>query len=131
MSTLTKSDKKNILISILNGTIVAISATLVLILLFALLIRFCNINDNWIFPVNQVIKVISMFFGGVVFLRKHNQKGFVKGLILGLLYYLLSYLIFSILQGDFVLNMSHFYDFILTILMGGLVGIIVVNIIKK
>lgn len=131
MSTLTKSDKKNILISILNGTIVAISATLVLILLFALLIRFCNINDNWIFPVNQVIKVISMFFGGVVFLRRHNHKGFVKGLILGLLYYLLSYLIFSILQGDFVLNMSHFYDFILTILMGGLVGIIVVNIIKK
>ena len=104
-------------ISILNGTIVAISTTLVLILLFALLIRYCNISDNWIFPVNQVIKVISMFVGGVVFLRKHQKNGFLKGLILGFLYYIVSYLVFSILQGSFALNMSNVYDFILTILI--------------
>ncbi|MGN0961858.1 MAG: TIGR04086 family membrane protein [Christensenellales bacterium] len=130
-SSVKNSERKSVILSILNGTIVAISVTLVLILLFALLIRFCNISDNWIFPINQVIKIISMFVGGVVFLRKHNKKGFLKGLILGFAYYILSYIIFSILQGGFSLSISNLYDLILTVLMGGLIGIIVVNAIKN
>lgn len=124
-------EKKNIVISVLSGTIVAISTTLVLILLFALLIRFFNINDNWIFPTNQIIKIISMFVGGFVFLKKHNKNGFLKGVFMGMVYYILSYIIFSILQGGFYLNISNFYDLVLTTLMGGLVGIIVVNLIRK
>lgn len=132
MNTAVKSnERKNVLISIISGTIVSISVTLVLILLFALIIRFFNINDSWIFPVNQVIKIISMFIGAVVFVKKQGKKGFVKGIILGLTYYLLSYIIFSILQGGFTWTTSNFYDLILTILMGGLIGIIVVNLIKE
>ena len=132
MSSLVKNnEKKSTLLSILSGTIVAISVTLVLILLFALLIRFFNINDSWIFPVNQVIKIISMFVGGVVFLKKQGNRGFFKGIIMGLIYYVLSYIVFSILQGGFALTMSNFYDLILTVLMGGLIGIIVVNIMKR
>lgn len=130
-SSIKSEEKKNLLLSILSGTIVAISVTLVLILLFALLIRFCNISDSWIFPVNQIIKVISMFVGGVVFLKKHQSKGFFKGLILGLSYYILSYIVFSILQGGFAFSLSNIYDLILTTLMGGIIGIIVVNFLKK
>lgn len=126
-----REEKKNLFFAILSGTIVAISVTLVLILLFALLIRFCNISDKWIFPINQVIKIISMFVGAIVFLKKHREKGFLKGILLGLSYYILSYIIFSILQGGFTLAINNLYDFILTTLMGGLIGIIVVNIMKK
>lgn len=130
-SSIKSDEKKNLILSVLSGTIVAISITLILILIFALLIRFLNISDNWIFPVNQVIKVISMFVGAVVFLKKHREKGFLKGILLGVTYYLLSYIVFSILQGGFTLSISNVYDLILTTLMGGLVGIIVVNILKK
>lgn len=130
-SSIKSDEKKNLILSVLSGTIVAISITLILILIFALLIRFFNISDIWIFPVNQIIKVISMFVGAVVFLKKHREKGFLKGILLGVTYYLLSYIVFSILQGGFTLSISNVYDLILTTLMGGLVGIIVVNILKK
>lgn len=131
MSTVVNSkEKKQTILSILSGTIVAISITLMLILLFALLIRFFNINEGWIFPINQIIKGISLFAGAIIFLKKHKQKGFFKGIILGLTYFLLSYIVFSVLQGRFDFAMNNFYDMILTTLMGGIVGIIVVNVIK-
>lgn len=130
-SSIKNDDRKNLLLSILSGTVVAISITLILILIFALVIRFCDINDGCIFPINQIIKVVSMFVGAVVFLKKHQQKGFLKGILMGITYYILSYIIFSILQGRFALSINNLYDFLLTTLMGGLIGIIVVNFMKK
>jgi len=123
--------KKQGILSIFSGTIVAIAITLVFILLFAVLLRFVNISDSWIFPVNQIIKVISMIIGAVVILKKHKNRGFLKGLLMGLIYFILSYIVFSILQGSISWNMSNFYDLMLTSLMGGLIGIIVVNILNK
>jgi putative membrane protein (TIGR04086 family) len=124
-------NKKQDMISILGGTIVSIAITLILILLFALLIRFFDISDNLIFPINQVIKVISMIIGISVLLRKNKSYGFLKGILLGLLYFVLSYIIFSILQGSFSWSFNNFFDLLLTMLMGGLIGIILVNIGRR
>ena len=116
---------------ILSGTIISIAVTLVLILLFAILIRFVNVSDGLIFPVNQVIKVISLIIGLNIVLKKNKTKGFLKGIVLGILYFVISYIVFSLLQRDFTFDIKNFYDFLLTSLMGGLLGIIVINIIKK
>lgn len=124
------SGKKSLIVSILNGTITAVSVTLILILAFALLVRFLNISDSWIFPINQIIKVISIFIGTFVALKSHKEKGFLKGLLLGITYYILSYIIFSVLQGDFSLQLSNLYDLLLTSVMGGIIGMIVVHIGK-
>lgn len=121
--------KKNSFLNYLKGALTAVSATLIMILLFAVIVRFFNVSDSWIFPINQVIKVISIILGLVVML-KDNSKGFLKGLILGLIYFVLSFLIFSILQGKFSISIKNLYDLILTTLMGGLAGIIIVNIKK-
>ena len=122
--------KKNMFLDVLKGALVAVSATLILILVFAVLVRFFNIPDGWLFPINQVIKVISLIFGTTVMLKTTKEKSFVKGLILGLVYFVLSYFVFSILQGNFKIAMKNIYDLILTTLMGGLLGIIIVNIKK-
>lgn len=122
---------KNKVLSILNGTIIAIAITLIMILLFAVLIRFVNISDSWIFPINQVIKIISLFVGINVVINKTRSKGFAYGLVIGLVYYILSFLVFSILQQKFVLQMSNLYDLLLTTLIGGLIGLIVVNFKKN
>ncbi len=124
-------DKKQSILAVFSGTLVAVATTLILILLFATLIRFFNISDSWIFPVNQVIKIISIFVGTLIVLNKTKSKGFVNGLLLGLIYYILSTVVFSILQGSFTLKMSNLYDLFLTMLIGGIVGIIIVNIKKR
>ncbi len=123
-------DKKQAIVSLFSGTLLAIASTLIMILLFALMIRYFNISDNAIFPVNQVIKVISLFFGIMVALKKCNKNGFLKGILLGILYYILSTIVFSILQSSFSFKFNNLFDLILTTLIGGIVGIIVVNIKK-
>lgn len=122
--------RKNLLIDVIKGALVSVSITLVLILLFAVIVRFLNISDSWIFPINQVIKVISIIFGVIVLLKNNREKGFLKGLLLGIIYFLLSFFVFSILQGNFSFALKNLYDLLLTTLMGGLVGIIYVNIKK-
>lgn len=122
--------RKNLLFDVIKGALVSVSITLVLILLFAVIVRFLNISDSWIFPINQVIKVISIIFGVIVLLKNNREKGFLKGLLLGIIYFLLSFFVFSILQGDFSFALKNLYDLLLTTLMGGLVGIIYVNIKK-
>lgn len=120
---------KNTFLNYLKGALVALSTTLILILLFAVLVRFLNISDSWIFPINQVIKVISLTLG-LSLMLKDKEKGFVKGLILGIIYYLLSFVIFSILQAKFSISIKNLYDFLLTTFASGLIGIILVNIKK-
>ncbi len=123
-------EKKNVWLKMFSGSTVSVSITLILILLFAVLIRFVGVSDNLIFPVNQVIKVISLFLGAFIAFKGNREKGLLKGLILGFAYYIINYLVFSTLQGDFSLTISNLYDLLLTTVMGGLVGLIVVHIGK-
>ncbi len=122
--------RKNLFLNILKGAVVSISITLVLILIFALFVRFFNVPDGYIFPINQVIKMISIFVGLWIMFKSGREKGFLKGLILGIIYFVLSFLIFSILQKSFSFSLNNFYDLLLTTFMSGLLGIILVNIRK-
>ena len=131
MKTKNLSIKNSNMLNLLKGTLAAVSTTLILILLFALLIRFFDISDSWIFPVNQVIKVISLFVGIISTIKLDSKNGFLKGLLLAISYFLLSYIVFSILQGRLAFALTNLYDFLITALMGGIIGIIVVNIKRK
>ena len=131
MKTKNLSIKNSNMLNLLKGTLAAVSTTLILILLFALLIRFFDISDSWIFPVNQVIKVISLFVGIISTIKLDSKNGFLKGLLLAISYFLLSYIVFSILQGRLAFALTNLYDFLITVLMGGIIGIILVNIKRK
>ena len=66
----TKLDEKQLFVSLLSAVLVSVASTLIMILLFALVIRFFNVKDSWIFPINQVIKCISLLFGVMIILQK-------------------------------------------------------------
>lgn len=120
------SEKKGFWTSIIKGSIYSLSFTLILILLFALLIRFINIPDGFITPVNQAIKVLCIFLGCFISLKKTN-KGFIKGMFIGLFFSILSFLIFSFIGGTFNFNVTVLLDILFGLLIGGISGIIVVN----
>ena len=123
MSEKVKASTKNYWIQILKGTLVAVSVALVLILAFAIVIRFIK-------PINQVIKIISILFGVFAALKSDNTKGLKKGMIIGALFSLLSYLVFSILALRFSFDWSVVIDLIFASILGALCGLIVVNIRK-
>ncbi len=127
MAKFNKKFSSPILANILKGALIAVSISLILILLFAVLIKLTNIPDVAISPVNQVIKIISIFFGCFLCLKKLPQKGLLTGSFVGMFYTVLAFLIFSLLGGTFSFNLTLLSDIIFASIIGGICGIMAVN----
>lgn len=124
-----KIKDKSFWLGIIKSSILAVTISLILILIFALVIRFFDISDKLISPINQAIKILSIFFGCLIGL-KSSTKGLIKGIIIGFIYILLSYIIFSILSGTISFGVSSIIDILFACIVGGLSGMLAVNIRK-
>ncbi len=127
---MTKSISKSnspVISNIIKGALISVSVSLVLILIFALLIKFLNIPDIAITPVNQAIKIISIFVGTFIVLKTCQHKGLVTGACIGIIYTILAFLIFSLLGGTFNLNLSLLIDSIFALVIGAICGVFAVN----
>lgn len=116
---------------LIKGTLIALCLSLVLVLIFAFLLKFTSIPDSAISPINQVIKGVSIFLGVFLGLRKIKELGLVSGLLIGLIYTFLAFIVFSILAGGFTFNLTLVTDMVFGAVIGGICGIICVNIKKK
>lgn len=126
------SEKGNgkILKPVLKGVLFALCISLVAILLFAFLLRFTNISENLISPVNQVIKGISIFLGVLFGMKKVKENGILNGLLIGFLFTVFAFLVFSLLDGQFVFDKTLLNDIIFGSIIGAICGIICVNLKK-
>lgn len=126
-----KEHSNSVLKNVIKGTLIALVVSLISILLFALIIKFTNMSNNLISPINQVIKILSIFIG-VMFALKHNKsKGLVNGLLIGLFYTTVAFIIFSLLNKNFCFDKSLFNDLIFGGIAGIICGIISVNLKSK
>ena len=116
---------------IAKGVLIALCTSLVLVLVFAFLVKFTYISDSAIAPVNQVIKGISIFLGVFVGLKKCKELGLVSGLLIGFIYTLVAFLVFSILSGAFSFDITLLTDTVFGAVIGAICGIISVNIKKS
>lgn len=130
MKSIVSSNKKVFFLQILKGALSSLSITLISILLFALIIHFTGLSDSFIMPINQTIKILSIFIGVFLALKVNKQQGFIKGLIIGLVYTLLAYILFSILSSTISIGITSLNDLLFGGLIGGLSGIISVNVKK-
>ena len=112
--------------SIVKGALFALSLSLLLAIVFAVILRAGSISDKVIYPVNQAIKVVAVAFGALLFVR--GEKGWLKGGVIGLIFTALSYLAFSALGGDFSLSWLLLAELALGFFSGALSGIIAVNV---
>ena len=117
--------------SIAKGTLIALCVSLILVLIFAFLLKFTNIPDTIISPVNQIIKGVSIFLGVFIGLKKSKELGLVSGLLIGFIYTFLAFLVFSILAGSFSFDVTLLTDIVFGAIIGAICGIICVNIKKK
>lgn len=121
----------SLLESVAKGTLIAICVSLVLVLIFAFLLKFTNLPENAIRPVNQVIKGASVLIGVFVGMKKNKELGLVCGLLIGVLFTILAFLVFSILGGTFLLDLTFFTDVVFGAVIGAICGIICVNLKKS
>ena len=117
----------NLLLNVLKGAIIAVSFSLVLILIFALLIKLFNIPDVAIMPVNQALKIISIFFGCYFALKTVPRKGLITGALIGVTYTICAFLVFSALGRTFTISASFLNDLIFSFVIGAICGVFLVN----
>lgn len=126
-----KLKNNGVLIAVLKGSLISVVVSLIGILFFAFIIKMFGITDQFLRPVNQVIKAISILLGVFGGLKKYREKGLVLGLAIGLVYTLLAFLVFSALNGNFNFDKTLLTDILFGGIMGAICGVIAVNLKGK
>jgi len=116
----------NGLFSVVKGVALALACSLLFSVLFACVLRFAPLPDKVIYPVNQVVKVLSVALGTFLFVR--GEKGWLKGGGIALLFTAVSYLAFSAIGGTFALSWLILVELFFTVGVGVLSGILAVNL---
>ena len=130
MSAVTKSEsisKGGEALSFAKGLAVATIMSLGLVLLFAFCLKWFDLADSFIVPVNLAIKGLCVVVGSIITIKKDTNKGLVKGASFGAIYIALAYVVFSILSGGFSLSIATFLDLVFATTLGGIVGVVKVN----
>ena len=118
------------IVNILKASLIGVVISILLVLLFAFVLKFVDLNSGMISLVDQVIKIISVFIA-VAILNKANGEGLLlKGLLTGAMYSIITFIVFSILNGGINLGLGILTDIAFSALVGGVVAILL-NIIKK
>ena len=118
-------ERKGFTREVIKGVGCALIVTLVLVIIFALVLDLFGVPEGLIKPINQVIKLVSVFTGCLFAVR--GEKGFLKGLLIGLIASLLSALIFGLISGA-VSPLGILIDAVCSAVMGMISGAITVNI---
>ena len=110
---------------IIKGAGLALALSLLFAVIFACILRITGASGSFIYPVTQVLKVLSAVIGSIAFVR--GEKGWLKGVGIGLAFTALSYLAFSSLGGDFSLSWLILFELLITCLASAFGGILAVN----
>lgn len=113
----------------LKGVLASVSFVLFGVLLFALSIKLFGFSSSVIKPVNQIIKVLSVFCGVMIGVR--GNKGFIKGGAVGFLSMLLTYVVFAFMGGESIFGAGFVLDLVFGAAVGAISGIISVNVKKN
>ena len=114
----------------IKALMVSLIITFACIIIFAFIIKWANLPDSVISPVNLAIKGISVFSGALI-LTKRSTKGIFKGFLFAIIYTLVAFTIFSSLAGEFVLGLGLISDFAFAGVVGAIAGILGANLKGK
>lgn len=122
---------RNFFKCLIKGSLIALSISLISICVFAFVLRFCDISEEVIKPVNQIIKIVSVLIGAYIGMKGYREMGLITGFFIGLIYTILSFVVFSLLNGGFDFKSSLINDLIFGGIAGAISGILAVNFRKK
>lgn len=114
-------------IKIVKGSVLAITISIILLLIFAATLTYTNINEQVIPTVIVIITAVSILIGSQITASHIQKNGILNGVAVGLIYVMSLYLISSIISQNFSLNNYSIILIATSVMIGGLGGIIGVN----
>lgn len=112
---------------IAKGVIIAIVASMILLLVFSAILTYTKISESVSNPVIIVITAVSILIASQISTRKIRKNGIVNGGIIGGIYIIVLYLISSMVTGNFSLGVNAIIMIIASIIAGMFGGVIGVN----
>lgn len=112
---------------IAKGVIIAIVASMILLLVFSAILTYTKISESVSNPVIIVITAVSILIASQISTRKIRKNGIVNGGIIGGIYIITIYLISSMVTGNFSLGVNAIIMIIASIIAGMFGGVIGVN----
>ncbi|MDY6367134.1 MAG: TIGR04086 family membrane protein [Clostridia bacterium] len=122
------SNNESILSNSLKGTLLAVLFALSGVLVFAVVLKIFSLSPSVVKPVNQVIKVLSVFGGVMLCVR--GKTGFLKGFLIGVCSIILTYLLFALMGGEKLFSVGFLLDIVFGAVAGVISGIVSVNLKK-
>ena len=109
---------------ILQGVLVAVLATAVMVVVFALIVSVFDLSDGVIHTVNQLIKVLSVGIGVFTCVSPGSERGLVRGAIVGGIYAAAGVGVYALLTGQSLSSTAYAADILMGIAAGGLIGLL-------
>ncbi|MBE5741282.1 MAG: TIGR04086 family membrane protein [Clostridiales bacterium] len=125
-----KSFKFSSILSIIKCCLLGIVVTLLGVVIFAVVLKFTDLNTTVISYINDVIKAISIFVMVLCIKKANDDKLLLRSIVGGVLYAVLSFVVFSILNGGFAFNLSLLYDLLFSVIVSAIASVII-NIVKR
>ncbi len=117
---------KDIFIQVSKAACASVVFVLVYSLIFAGIMGLFPVSPQVIKPVNQVFKILSIVFGGMLFLR--GERGLLKGAVLGISAVIQTWLLFSTIACSFSIGWTLLLEIIIGAFAGAITGVIAVNL---
>ena len=114
---------------ILKAAFASVTASLLFVLVFTLIIQLFSLPLGAVRPVNQVLKIISIIVGGLIFIR--GDKGWLKGIIYGLIAVVATFLLYGAISHSLSISWKFILEVLIGVVCGAITGIIAVNIKKN
>lgn len=118
-------------LDIIKTVVIAVLTSMVLVLVFALIVKATDLSDDVIGYVNVGIKIVSVLIGTLIGFKRGGKAGWLKGLVSGLLYVVTSFLVFATISGNFSLSEMSWVDLLTGAVVGLISGVIAVNVKKS
>ncbi len=112
---------------ILKGIVFSLIATIVLVVLLAVVSYFTDIPDNIISALLFVVSVVSVLIGGLLVAKSSSQRGLLHGALLGIGYFIIILSASFIMKKQFDVSMHMITMFLADIAGGMLGGILGIN----
>ena len=116
---------------LLLGFLSALAATVLGVVLFALLLRVWQMDSGAITVVNQVLKLVAILVGVLVAVGRGGERGAMRGACVGLLYMGLGVALYGVFSGQQMSLAGYAADVGMGIAAGGLCGMILSNLPAK
>ena len=93
------SVRKSTILQSLKAGMLSLVFSCIGVLLLALIAKLCNIGNNVLPIINQVLKVIAVAIGTIISVK--DEKFLLKSIIGAVIFWLLSFALFAIMGGGF------------------------------